>query len=110
PGALVRPNRLLGGGGSLYVENAITHPSWFRERHARTCLKSPPRSPPFFTVTSPPSRTADTRRLRAATLPSISSAISLRSTKVPCEWLTRITPRPWLYFRRYVRHASRTSA
>ena len=82
-----------------------TQPIWRLERQARMCLKSPPTSLPFFTVTFPPSRIADTSLRRTFGLGSISFATSRRSTKVPCEWLTRITPRPLLYLRRYVRQA-----
>ena len=97
---MVRPKMLFAGGVSLKVEKAITQLSWSRDRQARTCLKSPPRSLPFFTVTFPPSRIAESMRLRTAGFPSTSCAISFRRTKLPCEWLTRTTPRPWLYFRR----------
>ncbi len=105
----VRPKTAFSGTGALKVEKATTQPVWRFARQARTCLKSPPASLPFFTVTLPPSRIAETSLRRTFGFLSISSATSRRSTKVPCEWLTRTTPRPLLYLRRYVRQASRTS-
>jgi hypothetical protein len=84
----------------LNPENATTHPSWPGARHARTRLKSPPRSLPFFTSTFPPSSSAETSFRRIALRGSISSRISRRSTNVPCEWPTNTTPRPSLKRRR----------
>ena len=67
-----------------------------RERQARTCLKSPPTSLPFFTSTLPPSSSAEMSRWRTFGLGSISFATSWRSTNVPCEWPISTTPRPVL--------------
>src|SRR5215213_226528 len=100
PAAPVRPNSAPSGTGSLNVENATTQPVWRLSRQARTCLKSPPTSLPFFTVTFPPSRIAETSLRRTLGFLSIWFATRRRSTKVPCEWPTRITPRPLLYLRR----------
>jgi len=70
---------------SPYVENATTQPVCERARQARMCLKSPPTSLPFFTVTLPPSSTAEISRSRTFGLESISFATSWRSTNEPCE-------------------------
>ena len=59
-----RPKSEFAGGGALKVENAITHPICRAERQAGMCLKSPPRSLPALTSTSPPSRMAETSRRR----------------------------------------------
>ena len=41
-GAAGRPNSVALGTGWSNVENAITQPSWYRDRQAGMCLKSPP--------------------------------------------------------------------
>ena len=98
-----------GGHGALKVENAMTQPTCRGRRQARRCLKSPPRSLPFFTVTLPPSRTADTSRLphRALRVDLLADQPAQDEGALGMEIST--TPRPLLKRRRYVRHASTTS-
>src|SRR6476620_7503314 len=60
PGLRARAKRLFGGGVWSNDENAITQPTCDALWHAPKCWKSPPTSLPVGTITSPPSRIAET--------------------------------------------------
>ncbi len=60
PSVVVVPKRESAGGSSANVEKATTQPTCASRVHSGVCAKSPPRSWPFATSTSPPSRRPET--------------------------------------------------
>src|SRR6476646_311875 len=81
----VRAKIAFAGGVALKLEKATTQPVWLLRLQAGTFWNDPPRSLPVLTVMLPPSRIAETSRLRTAGFLSICFWISVVSRNEPCE-------------------------